>query len=117
MRKFNFLRFIKKSLPVLAAITLLGSIFSLKSYADGELTGKTAEEIVAMMGKGWNLGNSLDARDGSKNDLYSQETSWGNPRINPEVIHGVKETGFDTIRIPITWYKFVDKSNGYAIEL
>ena len=116
MRKLNFTRIIKRSLPVLAAIALLGSVFTLRSYADGELTGKTAEEIVAMMNKGWNMGNTLDARDGNSSDIYSQETSWGNPRINREMIHGVKEAGFDTIRIPITWYKFIDKSNGYAIN-
>ena len=74
MSKKIFLGIIKKSLPVLAAIALLGQLFTLRTYADGELTGKTAEEIVDMMGKGWNLGNSLDAKDGNKNDIYSQET-------------------------------------------
>lgn len=77
--------------------------------ADNEtLTGKTAAEIVGMMGLGWNLGNTLDATGGNRNDVYSHETSWGNPRVTRELIHAVKEEGFDTIRIPTTWYNYAD---------
>ncbi len=65
------------------------------------VSGKTAfnyfadEEIAA----GWNLGNTLDAH----NNGISGETFWGNPRINQELMDGVKAAGFDIIRIPITW--------------
>ena len=73
----------KKSLKITAfllASVLLAGLFPVASKAEGEkLTGKTAMEITQMMGKGWNLGNTFDATGGSPNNIYSQETSWGNP--------------------------------------
>ena len=105
-----------KSLPILAAIVFLFNTSSIKVNAEGELTGKTATEIVSMMDKGWNMGNTFDATDGKKDDVYSQETSWGNPRASKELIQGVKAAGFNTIRIPITWYRYEDKNNNYAID-
>ena len=92
--------------------TLLFSVFLMTGIQVKGQDFESATNAVKNMGVGWNMGNTLDARDGNSNDIYSQETSWGNPRINREMIHGVKEAGFDTIRIPITWYKFIDKSNG-----
>ena len=78
-----------------------------------ELTGEfrdiTAFELVSQMNIGWNLGNSLDA---TGND----ETSWGNPVITPTFIQAVKDAGFNTIRIPITWYKHMGEAPDYAIE-
>lgn len=70
------------------------------------LTGKTATEIVEMMGFGWNLGNTLDATGGNTADVTAQEQSWGNAKITPELMVRVKEAGFDTIRIPVTWYRY-----------
>ena len=105
-----------KSLPILAAIVFLLNTTSIDTFAEGELTGKTATEIVSMMDKGWNMGNTFDATDGKKDDVYSQETSWGNPRASKELIQGVKAAGFNTIRIPVTWYRFEDKNNNYAID-
>ena len=67
------------------------------------LTGKTATEIVEMMGFGWNLGNTLDATGGNTADVTAQEQSWGNAKITPELMVRVKEAGFDTIRIPVAW--------------
>ena len=101
---------------VMALILLIG-VCPVTSKAENEkLTGKTAWEITQMMGKGWNLGNTFDATGGNKNDVYSQETSWGNPKVTKELIDGVKEAGFTTIRIPVTWYKHIDRSNGYKIN-
>ena len=46
-----------------------------ETKAKEQLTGKTAQEITAMMGIGWNLGNTFDATGGSRANVYSQETS------------------------------------------
>lgn len=101
---------------VMALILIIG-VCPVTSKAENEkLTGKTAWEITQMMGKGWNLGNTFDATGGNKNDVYSQETSWGNPKVTKELIDGVKAAGFTTIRIPVTWYKHIDRSNGYKIN-
>lgn len=110
----------KRSLKIFAFLltsVLLAGLFPAVSKAEEEkLTGKTAMEITQMMGKGWNLGNTFDATGGKKDDAYSQETSWGNPKVTKELIDGVKAAGFTTIRIPVTWNNYIDKSNGYQID-
>lgn len=66
-------------------------------------------EFVNQMGAGWNLGNSLESRcdDGSceGNEL---ETYWKNPKTTAEMIKEIKNAGFDTLRIPITWDNHLD---------
>lgn len=81
--------------------------------ASAPLTGKTAAEITAMMGIGWNIGNTFDATGGIG---ASHETSWGNPKVTKELIHAVKEAGFNVIRIPITWEKEIKASDNYKIS-
>ena len=97
---------LKKILSVgLSAVLLLTStIFgwnSLSVFADEV---QTALEITQEMTIGWNIGNSLDATGKTGLD---QETSWGNPKITQELINTVKAKGFNTIRIPTTWYNNV----------
>jgi len=48
---------------------------------------------------GWNLGDTLDAHERGK----SGETAWGNPKANQALFDGVRKTGFDLVRIPVTW--------------
>lgn len=76
----------------------------------------TAEEIVAQMGIGWNLGNTFDATGGNEQNVFSQEQSWGNPIVDRELIHAVKEAGFCTIRIPVTWYRHLSEDGTYTID-
>ncbi len=105
----------KKMLCTLLAAMLLLAMLPLSASAE-ELTGMTANEIVAQMGLGWNLGNTFDANGGNQNNVYSQEQSWGNPKVTPELIHKVKEAGFKTIRIPVTWYRQLSKDGAYTIN-
>ena len=81
--------------------------------AGAELTGKTAAEIVAMMGIGWNIGNMFDATGGLDS---THETSWGNPKVTKELIHAVKEAGFNVIRIPVTWAQEIDTRHDFKIR-
>lgn len=70
-----------------------------------EIPDTDAFAYVADMKVGWNLGNTLEAHDNGNtpgNEL-STETYWGNPKTTKEMIDAVKEAGFETIRIPITW--------------
>ena len=63
------------------------------------------------MGVGWNLGNTFDATKGSWNknaDEMTVETSWGAPRTSEQVFAVLKETGFSTVRIPVSWHDHVD---------
>ncbi len=77
---------------------------------------QTASEITADMGFGWNLGNSLDSYVGTTlgcQDL-SSETCWGNPKTTQTLIDGVKASGVNTIRVPVTWYNHMDSN--YQID-
>ncbi|MEM5947337.1 cellulase family glycosylhydrolase [Spirochaetia bacterium 38H-sp] len=69
---------------------------------------RTASELVEQMTVGWNLGNTMDAIEG--------ETSWGNPETSYELLKTVREAGFDTLRIPVTWGPFMDSNYKVASE-
>ncbi|BCN29025.1 glycoside hydrolase family 5 protein [Anaeromicropila herbilytica] len=66
----------------------------------------TAGEYVNHINVGWNLGNSLDSKSANRNDPANlkQELNWGSPYITKDLIDYVAIKGFNTIRIPVTWY-------------
>lgn len=73
----------------------------------------TAFEITENMKIGWNYGNSLDATGGSG---LATETSWGNPKATQEMMDAVKAKGFNTVRLPTTWYPHLDSNNNIDPE-
>ena len=74
-------------------------------------------EFVANMGTGWNLGNSFDPVDCTwLTDEMDYVTAWGNETVTPELIHYIKEQGFDTIRIPVTWNNHLSSAPEYIIS-
>ena len=80
-----------------------------QSGVSGEFnTDITALELTADIKVGWNIGNTLDATGGSG---LTQETSWGNPAVTPELIQAVKDSGFNAVRIPTTWERQMDDNN------
>ncbi len=130
---------LKKTLAILAAAVMSLSVFTgcgdkndSSSVSAGESSGESssqggkasanlsrsgevrdikASDLVAEMTAGWNLGNSLDVFDG---EGVSTETGWGNPKTTQEMIDGVRDKGFDVIRIPVTWGNHVDEN--YTID-
>lgn len=80
---------------------------------------KNAVETVADMGFGWNLGNSLDSYSGttigSNIGSLSSETAWGNPQTTKDMIDMVKNSGVETVRVPVTWYEHMDPDT-YKID-
>lgn len=76
---------------------------------------KTAFEITEDMGLGWNLGNTFDAYDNRVDKMgLESETCWGNPKTTNEMLDAVKAKGFNTIRVPVTWYQHIDEN--YTID-
>ncbi len=71
-----------------------------------------AETLVKEMGIGWNLGNTLDCVGDwiNKSDTKNFETAWGHPVTTEEMIVKIKELGFNTIRIPVSWGEKTDKN-------
>jgi len=78
-------------------------------YGIGEARDISSFDLVAEMGVGWNLGNSFDVRSRDK-------TNWGNPKPTKAVIDAVREMGFQTLRIPITWGFHQSDTAPYEIE-
>ena len=61
--------------------------------------------VMKELSNGINLGNSLDVHDSSASfsEPKEWETYWGNPPITEELLKAVRDRGFLTIRIPVTW--------------
>ena len=93
--------------------TLLFVCALLMSSTSWAADFENAKDAVTNMGVGWNLGNTLDANDASKTwkTTAEHETCWGQPVTKPELIKMMKEAGFGTIRVPVTWYQEMD-ANG-----
>lgn len=64
---------------------------------------------VAAMQPGWNLGNTFDSIGGD-------ETAWGNPRVTRTLISNIKDQGFNSIRIPVTWTERTGPAPTYTID-
>ena len=62
----------------------------------------TATELAARIRIGLNIGNTLEAWGGKS------ETYWGNPVITREFIAFAKASGFNAIRLPVSWDQYAD---------
>ncbi len=104
----------KRMIGMLTAAALLLACFGCGAAggAAGEetpISALTAVEMTRLMGNGINLGNTMEAcnngaRGGNTTDDPAfYETMWGQPVTTPEMLRGMKEAGFDTVRIPVAW--------------
>lgn len=99
---------------VFAVFLSLSLVFSCSSSINAatkttKKVPKTAAAVVADMGIGWNLGNSLDAMNKTKGYTYDTETLWSNPVTTKKMIDKVAKSGFKAIRVPVSWYNHIDK--------
>lgn len=95
---------------------IIGDMSAVRaSAADAVLS---VDAITKNMGVGWNLGNSLDAHKSgaSFSDILEYEKQWSNPVVTKELIDAVKAKGFNTVRIPITWYQHIANDGNYTID-
>lgn len=96
-----------------AALALSMSLTALalpSSAAEADF--EDAYEAVANITVGWNLGNTLDSWGewiDDSNGTAPYETAWGNPVTTKEMITAVKDAGFNTVRVPVTWAQHIDK--------
>lgn len=73
--------------------------------AQKELPDSEAVAFVQNMKTGWNLGNTFDAVDsGITGDDLKYESVWCGTVTTKEMIDALKEAGFQTIRIPVSWH-------------
>lgn len=89
-------------------------------YADDDITSdlasfddKDQDQIVYDMGAGINLGNQFEAVNA---DGYPSETAWGNPVITKELVKQIHDSGFNTIRLPVSYFLRIGEAPDYAVE-
>ena len=99
------------SLICSAFILLGGSILRAQDAlaTPGVMRDITPKQFVYDMKVGWNLGNTFDSTRGG-------ETGWGNPKTTQAMIAALKEMGFKTIRIPVTWQNQLGPAPDYTIN-
>ncbi len=107
---------IKKLLSALTATAMCATVclntvgnIGIADAADAtatDINSMTATELVDAMGLGTNLGNTFDAwNTGGK-----VETAWGNLPTTQAMIDGMHNYGFDSLRLPVTWYEHWDSA-------
>ncbi len=90
----------------------------------------SAAEVADNMNLGINLGNTMEAYDASgcekityewiptkgSNKPKDYETCWGAVETTQKVIDGMKEAGFDTVRIPVFWGNMMENDGSWKIN-
>ena len=96
----------------------------------GDNSGKTAVEIAKEMGIGLNLGNTMEAYEATNcekstytwipkvgsNTPQDYETCWGATVTTQEIIDGMKNEGFNTVRVPVFWGNMMEDDGTYTIN-
>lgn len=89
---------------------------------------ETAYDAVDKMLSGVNLGNGFDSTSFKEKEFlngengwiikYTNKTpeaweiAWGQPVTTKELIKGIKEQGFNAVRVPVTWAEHIDFKTG-----
>ena len=107
MKHNNIARFTAFAAAAALAVTGAAYLPQMKADAAG-LSGLDARGITSQMTVGWNLGNTLDAHSASISDPAKSAMCWGNPEPTKELFETVKAGGFNTVRIPTTWYPHIE---------
>jgi len=77
------------------------------------LPNNSAMMFVQNLSIGINIGNTLDAI--GTNHWHAGETGWGNPQITRDLIRALKNYGYKTIRLPVTWAEYIGPAPDYLI--
>lgn len=91
-----------------------GVLFSMASCAMANDSGSSA--LVSSVGfayslaTGWNLGNTFDAFQNGNMGLEA-ETCWGMPKTSQAMVKEIKNAGFSTLRVPVSWHNHVNSKN------
>lgn len=103
---------------------ILSATLTFNAFAEKKLnTSLSAMNLAKQMECGWNLGNTLDARDNwseqSKRFPFNQgvgsEAVWGEEITTKAIIETGIKNGYKTIRIPVTWCNHLIDTN-YTID-
>lgn len=102
------------------AVAILFCFCSVSEIKADAADKPDAWDITSQMTIGWNLGNSLDAVYWNDHPTPQQSvTAWNNPEPDRELFQTVKNLGFNTVRIPVTWYQHMEyhsSTDRYVID-
>lgn len=84
----------RKAIEHAVQLVLLGRILKQQKCCQHRIRC-LVRSPAAWLQPGWNLGNTFVAA--------GEETSWGNPVVTEEFIQTLRDQGYSSIRIPITW--------------
>ncbi|MDR0290460.1 MAG: glycoside hydrolase family 5 protein [Treponema sp.] len=87
-----------------------------KSNERPPLADHPSAVFVRGMGIGINIGNTLDAINNHVSNTPAGESGWGNPPISREFIQALKNYGYTTIRLPVTWAEYIGPGPDFKIE-
>lgn len=85
--------------------------------AEFEIPDTEALSFVRDLKIGWNLGNTFDAIDCTwLSDEMDYESAWCGVKTTRELIAELKEAGFNTVRIPVSWHNHLTDKATYEIS-
>lgn len=107
---------------ITAAALAIGCIcetaFAVDTTDVNDNVPSTSVAVVRDMGNGINLGNTMEACGDWINGTTptSFETAWGQPVTTKAMIEGMKEAGYNSVRIPVAWSNMMSKDGTYTID-
>ncbi|MBQ8780053.1 MAG: cellulase family glycosylhydrolase [Oscillospiraceae bacterium] len=102
-----------------AAKTTEKNTAAATSSAPSEKANGSSVSIAKAMGNGWNLGNTMESVAswlGASALPEDYEKAWGQPITTEEIIRAVKNSGFDSVRIPVAWSNMMSSDGKYTIS-
>ena len=84
-----------------------------KKEVNMEIRDISSVELLKEIRIGWNLGNTLDAT-GDK--TLGAETHWQPTTTNTYMMQLLKDSGFDIVRIPVSWGEHMASSGDYKVD-
>ena len=92
------------------------TVFTEENMKTYEIPENDALQFSRTLKAGWNLGNTFDAQDEGKGVAgRDYETYWSGAKTSKELIHALKEAGFNLIRIPVSWHNHVSGED-YTVD-
>lgn len=109
----------KKLISLLLVLTLgFTSVFTGVVSAEETASSATGQfrsagvNFVKKIGAGWNLGNTFENYVSGKGPLDQEIGSCNKAPVTQDLINKVADTGFNAIRIPISWGPQTTNNNG-----
>ncbi len=105
------MKILKKITGILMAVVMAVTAMPLAASAAVTVPDNEATRFVDSLGAIWNLGNAFDAVDCTwLSDELDYESGWCGAKTTEKLVKEIKNMGFGTIRIPVSWHNHVDSN-------